>query len=179
LSSDGLNPLSYVVLTLVGRGGANPHELVQMARRGQRLYYAGAASKIYAEPKRLAELGYLAAEKRPGKTRERTHYSLTARGVEALREWVPLPTPFPRIQNEGVVRLLASEFLDDPSALVGSLRALRPELAEEARILDEAEQRAATFPHRERQLLLAHSLARRLLKALDEWIDDVARELEP
>lgn len=153
------------------------HDLVQMAQRGQRVHYAGAASKIYAEPKRLARLGYLTAEKRPGKTRERTHYALTQQGIDALREWVPLPTPFPRIQNEAVVRLLASEFLDDPSAVVGSLQALRAEIAEQSRILDDSEQRAAAFPHRERQLLLAHSLARRLLGALDEWIDDVGREL--
>jgi hypothetical protein len=52
MSSD-LTPLSYVVLALVGRDGASAHDLVRMARGGQRLYYAGAASKIYAERKRL------------------------------------------------------------------------------------------------------------------------------
>jgi len=44
--SSELTPLSRVVLALVGRGGAGPHDLVRMARGGQRLYYAGAASKI-------------------------------------------------------------------------------------------------------------------------------------
>jgi DNA-binding PadR family transcriptional regulator len=179
LSSNDLNPLSYVVLALVGRGGASPHDLVGMARRGQRIHYAGAASKIYAEPKRLARLGYLSAEKRPGRTRERTYYSLTDRGIEALREWVPLPTPFPRIQNEAAVRLLASEFLDDPSQVIQSIKALRDEIAEQSQILDGAERLASSFPHRERQLLLVHSLGRRLLRTLDEWIDDVERELHP
>ena len=56
--SSHMTPLSYVVLNLIGRDGAGPHDLVQMARRGQRLYWAGAESKIYAEPKRLAKLGY-------------------------------------------------------------------------------------------------------------------------
>ena len=67
-TSNDLNPLSYVVMTLIGRNGAGAHDLVQMARRGQRLYWAGAASKMYAEPKRLEQLGYLRSRKEPGKT---------------------------------------------------------------------------------------------------------------
>jgi PadR family transcriptional regulator AphA len=177
MSRDGLNPLSYVVLTLVGRGGAGPHDLVQMARRGQRVHYAGAESKIYAEPKRLERLGYLRSETRPGKTRERMHYSLTEKGVAALREWVPEPCPFPRIQNEAVVRVLASEFLDRPSAVIASLEPLRAEIEEQLLFLEESERRASTFPHRERQLLLVQSLGKRILRALDKWLDDVEREL--
>jgi PadR family transcriptional regulator AphA len=179
MSSDGLNPLSYVVLVLVGRGGAAPHDLVRMARRGQRIHWSGAASKMYAEPKRLERLGYLRSEKQPGRTRERTHYSLTETGVAALREWVALPTAFPRIQNEAAVRMLASEFADDAAVVVESLRPLRDEIAEQWELLEEAERRAPTLPHRERQLVLVQSLGKRLLRALLEWIDEVEREFAP
>src|ERR671931_2157302 len=98
--ANGLTTLSYLVLALVGRDGAAPHDLVRMASGGQRLYFAGAASKIYEQPKRLERLGYLQSEKRPGKTRERTYYTLTERGLDALREWFRSPSSFPRIQNE-------------------------------------------------------------------------------
>ena len=84
MASD-LTDLSFVVMNLIGRHGAGPHDLVQMARRGQRLYWAGAESKIYAEPKRLATLGYLSSRKTPGKTRERTHYTLTDKGCVRYR----------------------------------------------------------------------------------------------
>ena len=50
-----LTGLSYVVLNLIGRNGAGPHDLVRMARAGQRLYWAGAESKIYAQPKLLEQ----------------------------------------------------------------------------------------------------------------------------
>ena len=82
MSSDTLTPFSHVVLVLVGEGGAGPHDLVRMAREG-RMYWDAADSQYYAEPKRLARLGYLTAEKRPGKTRERTFYMLTDKGREA------------------------------------------------------------------------------------------------
>src|ERR671936_489691 len=75
-----LNGLSYVVLTLIGRNGASAHDLVQMARRGQRLYWAGAESKVYAEPKRLERLGYGRSREEPGKKRPRTDYTLTHKG---------------------------------------------------------------------------------------------------
>jgi DNA-binding PadR family transcriptional regulator len=172
-----LTPLSYVVLALVGRGGAGPHDLVRMTRVGQRLYFAGAASKIYAQPKRLEQLGYLRSEKRPGKTRDRTYYTLTDKGLDALRVWLTRPSSFPRIQNEAVARVLASDLADDPRAVVESLQALRSEIAELAKGVDEDERRAPTIPHRERQLRLVRSLGRRLLQAHAEWIDEVEREL--
>ena len=56
-----------------------------MVRRGRMLDWAG-ESQYYVEPKRLARLGYLEARKEPGKTRERTVYTLTDKGLEALRD---------------------------------------------------------------------------------------------
>jgi DNA-binding PadR family transcriptional regulator len=172
-----LTPLSYVVLALVGRGGAAPHDLVRMTRDGQRLYFAGAASKVYEQPKRLERLGYLRSEKRPGKTRDRTYYTLTDKGLDALRVWLTRPSSFPRIQNEAVARVLASDLADDPRVVVESLQALRSEIVELSAGIDEDEQRAPTIPHRERQLRLVRSLGRRLLRTHLEWIDEVEREL--
>src|SRR5919107_4412068 len=118
-----LTPLSYVVLTLVGRGGAAPHDLVRMARGGQRLYYAGAESKIYEQPKRLERLGYLRSEKRPGKTTDRTYYTLTENGLAALREWHAQPSSFPRIQSEAAARVLSSDLAEDERLVGESLSA--------------------------------------------------------
>jgi PadR family transcriptional regulator, regulatory protein AphA len=177
--STELTDLSYVVLNLIGRNGAGPHDLVQMVRRGQRLYWAGAESKIYAEPKRLQQLGYLTSEKTPGKTRERTHYTLTEKGIRAVQEWLALPSRFPRIQSEAAIRVQASDLADDPRVVIESLKPLREEITELAALLDEAERREAQFLHRRRQLRLLHSLGRRILRAHLEWIEEVEQELAP
>jgi PadR family transcriptional regulator AphA len=176
MSSD-LNGLSYVVLTLIGRGGASAHDLVQMARRGQRLYWAGAASKMYAEPKRLAALGYLEARTEAGRTRQRTRYTLTDRGMAALEEWLTRPSPFSKIQSEAAVRVHGSDLAGDPRAVVASIAAMRAEIDEQRQLLEESERRAPMFPHRERQLRLLRSLGRRLLQAHLDWIEEVEREL--
>jgi DNA-binding PadR family transcriptional regulator len=175
--STDLTELSYVVLALVGRAGAGAHDLVRMTRTGQRLYYAGAASKIYEQPKRLAQLGYLRAEKRPGKTREKTYYTLTDEGRGALMEWLARPSTFPRIQSAAVAKVLASDLAEDPGVVVESLQALRAEIAELSAVVDEDERRAPSIPHRERQLKLVRSLGRRLLQAHLEWIAEVEQEL--
>ena len=51
--ADDLTNVSYVTLALIGDGGASPQDLVDMNRRGGQIYYAVAASRLYAEPKRL------------------------------------------------------------------------------------------------------------------------------
>lgn len=170
-----LTPFSYAVLTLVGRYGAGPHDLVRMARQG-RVYWTAADSQWYAEPKRLAKLGYLGAEKRPGRTRERTHYTLTEAGRAALVAWGAEPARFPRIQHEAVTRLLVGDMVPD-SVLVAGLRSMRTEIAEIAVQLDAADAAAEEVPHRTRYLRLNHALARRLLEAHSTWIDHVEREL--
>ena len=89
-----LTHFSYMVLGLVGRGGLNPYDLRQMVRRG-RIYDWMGESQYYVEPKRLARLGYLDARKEPGKTRERTVYTLTDKGLAALQEWARTPVTRP------------------------------------------------------------------------------------
>jgi DNA-binding PadR family transcriptional regulator len=175
MPTDALTPFSYVVLTLIGRGGAGPHDLVRMARAG-RVYWDAAESQWYAEPKRLERLGLLTANKEPGQTRPRTHYALTDAGREALAAWMNEPARFPRIQNEAVVRLLAADIVGE-DAVLESLQGLRDEIAAITSQLDGAEAAATAFPSRTEYLLLNHSLARRIVQAHAEWLDEVERTL--
>jgi DNA-binding PadR family transcriptional regulator len=174
MSRNELTAFSYCILGLVGRGGAGPHDIVRMMRQG-RAYWSAAPSHYYAEPKRLAKLGYLRSRKEPGRTRPRTHYNLTAKGERALRDWLAGPTHFPRIQNEGTIRLMAGDFASD-RALVESFRALRDEIADLSGWLDQAERVAETLPHRERYLRILHRHGRRLLAVHLELVDAVERE---
>ncbi len=175
MTSDRLTSFSYTVLVLIGRGGAGPHDLVRMARQGR--VYAGAAdSQYYAEPKRLKRLGYLTSRKTPGKTRERTHYELTPQAYEALERWAREPVRFPGVATEPIVRLMAADLVGQEPVLE-SLRGMRSEIGDLFARLDVAEAVAATLPHRERYLLLNHRLARNILQAHLDWLDEVEREI--
>lgn len=175
MSGDELSLFSYMVLGLVGRDGAGPYDLQRMAKQGRMYDWAG-DSQYYVEPKRLAKLGCLDARKEPGKTRERTVYALTDKGLDALREWAQTPVHFPRLEHEAVTRILITDLVGEP-AVRASLGTLRADIADLAARLDVAEVMADSLPHRRKYLLLAHSLGRRLLDVHLEWLDEVEREL--
>jgi PadR family transcriptional regulator, regulatory protein AphA len=170
-SSSELSLFSYEILGLVGRRGAGAHDLLRMARRGRFLDWAG-ESQYYVEPKRLARLGYLRARKEPGKTRERTVYTLTDKGLDALRAWARTPTRFTPVKSELLVRLLVADLVG-VAATRRSIRALRAEIAELQELISASEASAEALPHRRRYLLLVDEYLRGLLDLQLELIEKV------
>lgn len=175
MSRAELTLFSYEILGLVGRTGAGAHDLRLMAQRGRILDWAG-ESQYYAEPKRLAKLGYLEARKEPGRTRERTVYTLTDAGLEALREYARTPVRFTPLKSEPLLRLLIADLVGDEVTLA-SLASLRDDVAELTAALDASEERAETLPHRRAYLLLVIGFLRRYLELHLALIDEAEREL--
>jgi PadR family transcriptional regulator, regulatory protein AphA len=175
LSTGELTLFSYEILGLVGRGGAGPHDLLQMAKSGRMLAWAG-ESQYYTEPKRLEKLGYLSARKEPGRTRERTVYKLTERGLAALREYASTPVSFIPVKSDALQRLLICDLVGE-DVTRASLATLRDEIADISARLDEAEQRARDLPHREKYLLMAVNFMRGYLALHEELIEQAEREL--
>jgi DNA-binding PadR family transcriptional regulator len=176
-STHELTLFSYEILGLVGPSGAGAHDLLRLARRGRMLAWAG-ESQYYVEPKRLARLGYLAARKEPGKTRERTVYTLTGKGLAALRDYAATPVTFTPLKSEPLLRLLIADLVGEKATREG-LTTLREDIADLQTRLDEAEERAALYPHREKYLLLVVEFLRRLFELHLELVDTVERELRP
>jgi PadR family transcriptional regulator, regulatory protein AphA len=170
-----LTPFSYVILALVGRGGASAHDIVQMMREGS-VFWTTSESHFYAEPKRLAKAGYLAARREPGRTRERTYYTLTDKGRDALAAWLAQPAAPPRVQHEAIVKLLAADFSDDETILT-SLSGLRDEIAAGYAKLGPMTERVDQLPHRARYLRLINEYGKRSLDTLSDWLDYVEQEL--
>src|SRR5262245_21307322 len=174
---DELSLFSYEILGLVGRTGAGAHDLLRLARRGRMLDWAG-ESQYYAEPKRLARLGYLEARREPGKTRERTVYRLTDKGLDALRAYAATPARFTPLKSEPLLRLLIADLVgEEPTR--ASLAALREDLADLQERLDESVDTAKALPHRSTYLLIVIDFLRRYIELHDDLIDRVERELAP
>jgi DNA-binding PadR family transcriptional regulator len=176
LSSSELSLFSYEILGLVGRDGAGAHDLLRMARAGRMLDWAG-ESQYYVEPKRLARLGYLAARKEPGKTRERTVYSLTGKGLAALREYAATPAVFTPLKSDMLLRMLLCDLVGEVPTR-RAVSAIRAELAELSAQLDAAVESASALPHRERYLLLVIDFLRGLVQLHLDWVETVERKLE-
>jgi PadR family transcriptional regulator AphA len=177
MARDELSLFSYEILGLVGRTGAGAHDLLRMARRGRILDWAG-ESQYYVEPKRLAGLGYLEARREPGKTRERTVYSLTPKGLEALRDYARTPVRFTPVKSEPLLRLLIADLVGEAPTRA-SLATLREDIADLFERVEENEASAEALPHRRKYLLLVNGFLRRLLELHLALIDQVEHELAP
>jgi DNA-binding PadR family transcriptional regulator len=175
MASTELSLFSIEILGLVGRNGAGPHDLRRMARQGRMFAWAG-ESQYYTEPKRLAKLGYLSARKEPGKTGERTVYTLTEAGLNALREYAQRPVTFTPLKSDALVRTLICDLVGE-DVTRASMVALREDLADIAKRLDQAEEAARGLPHREKYLLLSTRFMRRYLALHEQLVDEVEREL--
>jgi DNA-binding PadR family transcriptional regulator len=94
------------VLGLVNQAGeATPYALKQMAAATVGNFFSIPHSQIYAEPDRLAEGGFLKV-RREDTGRRRKHYSLTARGRRALKEWLEAPTDeMYELRDPGLLKL--------------------------------------------------------------------------
>jgi DNA-binding PadR family transcriptional regulator len=145
-----------------------------MARVGRFLAWAG-ESQYYVEPKRLAKLGYLDARKEPGKTRERTVYTLTDKGLDALREWARTPVGFTPFKSDALIRLLATDLVGEDAVREG-FDGLREDLDDmRARVAETAE-RATALPHREKYLNLGLEFVEGLIQLYEELIEKVERD---
>src|SRR5829696_2393516 len=169
-----LTHFSYMVLGLVGRGGLNPYDLRQMVRRG-RIYDWVGESQYYVEPKRLARLGYLDARKEPGKTRERTVYTLTDKGLDALVDYARLPVAVTPVKSEPLLRLLICDLVGEQITRE-SMTTLRDDVADLRNRLDDTKLASMQYPHRAKYLLLVVEFLRGLLDLHEQLVDEIERD---
>ena len=172
-----LSLFSYEIMGLVGSRGAGAHDLLRMARRGRILDWAG-ESQYYVEPKRLARLGYLEARSEPGRTRPRTVYTLTEKGLDALRDYSRTPVTVTPVKSEPLLRLLLADLVGE-EVTRESMATLRDDIADLVARLEESAGAAAALPHRSKYLLLVNSFLRRFVELHADLVDEVERELAP
>jgi DNA-binding PadR family transcriptional regulator len=172
-----LSLFSYEVMGLVGTEGAGPHDLLRMARRGRILDWAG-ESQYYVEPKRLAGLGYLEARQEAGRTRPRTVYRLTDKGLQALRDYARTPVTLTPLKSEPLLRLLIADLVGE-DVTRESLVTLRDDIADLEKCLAAGIASAEALPHRRRYLMLVNDFLRRFVDLHLELVDEVERELAP
>jgi DNA-binding PadR family transcriptional regulator len=176
MSRPELTLFSYEILGLVGHTGAGAHDLLQMAKRGRFLDWAG-ESQYYVEPKRLARLGYLEARREPGRTRPRTVYSLTDKGLQALRDYATTPVTFTPLKSDALLRLLIADLVGEPVTRA-SLMTLREDIADLRARLGDAKATAEQLPPRRKYLLIVTGFIDRILDLHDELVDEAERELD-
>lgn len=101
-----LSATSYAVLGLLSVRSWTTYELAQQMSRSLRRIWPRAESKIYEEPKKLAEHGLARARPEAVGGRPRTRYSITRKGRRELTRWLREPGQGPVLECEQLLQVL-------------------------------------------------------------------------
>ena len=107
MSNDiSLTPTSYIVLGFIDQAGElTPYGLKQLLETTVGTFWSVPHSQVYAEPARLAGVGYL-TERQESAGRRRKRYALTDRGREALARWRDEPAAgMPELRDLSLLKL--------------------------------------------------------------------------
>lgn len=134
---------TYAVLGQLGRGPSSGYEVKARLEAGAAQFWHASYSQIYAELRRLADLG-LASEElvRQDARPDKRVYTITAAGRTALRAWLREPWGLASLKDESLVKLTLAEPLE-PAEVAGQLRRLK---AEHERRRAEFEAEIASLP---------------------------------
>lgn len=120
MSSETLNPISFVVLGIVAsRGPSSSYDMKKLVGTSISFFWTFPHAQLYREPQRLVRLGLLAAKQQEDSRRRRV-FTITAAGRKALDAWLSSPGPFDvEIRDLALLKLFFGRLAsaDDISAL--------------------------------------------------------------
>ena len=181
MSRGALTTTSYAILSLLAVRSWSTYELTRQMDRSLGRIWPRAQSKLYEEPKKLAQVGYArATEERVGE-RHRTVYSITAKGRRALAAWMREPTQGPVLESEQLLKLFFAEHgsREDALATLAQARAWAEE--RNAGNLDAARSYLAgeaPFQSRAAQTVLVGRFLTEFYRLFAEWSDWATSQVE-
>ncbi|WP_188113387.1 PadR family transcriptional regulator [Nocardioides humilatus] len=123
MSSPRLSTTAVAVLGLLGIRSMTGYEITQSAQRTYRWLWPREDSVLYEQPRRLQDKGLVTSAQEDGLRRQRTRYTITAEGREAVAAWLATPADAHFDWEPAVRLILADQGRHDD--LLATLRAIR------------------------------------------------------
>lgn len=116
---------TYAVLGQVAAGPTTGYDVKARLEVGAAQFWHASYSQIYAELRRLTELGLVSEKHVRQATRpDKRVYTITAAGRRALRDWLQKPWGLAALRDESLVKLTLADSLP-PGEVVDELRRLK------------------------------------------------------
>lgn len=118
MSTDRLSVTSYVVLGLIAmRGPSTSYDLKRAINHSVGFFWPFPHAQLYSEPKRLSQAGLLDVSAETTGRRRQT-FSITDKGMKALRQWLAEPTAEQmQIRDIAELKLFFAELATDEDVL--------------------------------------------------------------
>lgn len=118
---------TYAVLGQLAGGPSSGYEVKARLEAGAAQFWHASYSQIYAELRRLADLGLASEEHvRQDARPDKRVYTITPAGRAALRAWLREPWGLASLKDESLVKLTLAEPLE-PAEVADQLRRLKAE----------------------------------------------------
>jgi PadR family transcriptional regulator AphA len=172
---------SYAVLALLDLKPWTGYELTHQAQRSLRYAWPKSERLLYAEPKKLVELGYATTHNEETGNRSRNVYTITGEGRHALNEWTNTRTQPPRFEIEALLRLLFADHgtLED---VLGALDELETDIGEHHHAIIELMgsylDGGHPFPQRAHLSVLFATLQIEMFRSIERWIEFARDEID-
>jgi DNA-binding PadR family transcriptional regulator len=123
-----LTTTAFLILGLLDDRDWSAYTLAEQIGKGITELWPRAGRQLYNVPKRLVAEGLAVATTESTGQRNRTIYSITPAGRDALRSWLASPTAPPALEFEAMVRVLLA-----PSGTLEDLRSTLETMGAQAR----------------------------------------------
>jgi DNA-binding PadR family transcriptional regulator len=118
----------YLILGMLAERDWTAYEIAEQIGKGITELWPRATRQLYNVPKRLVDEGLANATVEAVGRRERTRYSITPAGQEALRDWLSTQPDPPALEFEGMLRVLLAD-----DGTIDDLRSTLMAMEEQAR----------------------------------------------
>lgn len=152
-----LTTTSYAVLGLLAIRPWTTYEMTQQMQRSLSRFWPRAASKLYEEPRKLADHRLATGAEESTGQRTRVRHTVTPDGRRALARWLAEPAQDPALEAEFLVKVFLAEHgsRSDLLATLASVAAwAEQQAATDARIATSYLTGSGPFPERTPQLVL-------------------------
>ena len=169
-----LRATSYAILGLLSVRSWTTYELAQQMSRSLRRIWPRAESKIYEEPKKLAEHGLARARAEAIGGRPRTRYTITRKGRRELARWLAEPGEGPVLECEQLLQVLFAHHgrREDTLATLAAARAWAVAQNEENLAVGRAYQAGeGPFQQQAAQSMLVGAFLTELYRMVADWSD--------
>ncbi|MCH7670066.1 MAG: PadR family transcriptional regulator [Acidobacteria bacterium] len=172
---------SYAVLALLALKPWTGYELTHQAQRSLRYAWPKSERLLYAEPKKLVELGFATVHQEDSGKRTRNVYTITGEGRQALNEWTRTRTQPPRLEIEALLRVL---FADHGSRedVLGALDEFEDDIGEHHQAIVELMgcylDGGHPFPQRIHLSVLFAAFQIEMFKTFERWIEFARDEID-
>jgi DNA-binding PadR family transcriptional regulator len=172
---------SFALLGLLGIQPWTAYELVAQTRRSLHYFWPRSEANLYAELKRIVERGHADAEVVEGGGRQRTRYTITRTGRDALEDWLATEPAPPTIEVEALLRMLLADqaTVEDLRATVAtSEHQIREMITNAVALGEDLLSTGGPFPERLHLTERVVALYGGFLMLFAQWCEETSEEID-